>query len=251
MSDVAAWLCFALVTIAAFAAVFVVMLARQDTSVFQYQSLEEAWYIVVVMIFAPELPEEDFRDRPWVYLIFCLYCFMMSVLLLNLLIAMMSSSYERITLNSQVEFRFAFVGLVKEFRARALMPPPLLLLWLPLELYQWTAVRLDTARGASTPSPSKADAALSARNSGATDRGGRATWRRRIRQAERNAQAAYLKGKQEETARSTVHTQLRELTREVAALQSDMTWMRKRYIQRSNNARWTEVEAKKMGEEIT
>ncbi|KAK3248322.1 hypothetical protein CYMTET_42210 [Cymbomonas tetramitiformis] len=92
---------------------------------------------------------------------------------------------------------FAFVGLVKEFRARALMPPPLLLLWLPLELYQWTAVRLDTARGASTPSPSKADAALSAQNSGATDRGGRATWRRRIRQAERNAQAAYLKGKQE------------------------------------------------------
>lgn len=206
-TDVFSWLVLALTTISAFALAFLVVMKHTlENSEVTFNTLTDAWYFTIGLVLDPENSEDAFRSNATGWILFRLYNVLMSIMLLNLLIAMMASSYAAIIDNVQHEFRFAFVGLLREFTVRSPIPPPfspLVMIW------DWIWILGDMCCRHSTV---RADA--NNRSRAATLSPNIVQQRRRVQNAEKKAQKVYLRAKQEEIALITVHNELCELRRE-------------------------------------
>ncbi|KAK3262611.1 hypothetical protein CYMTET_28544 [Cymbomonas tetramitiformis] len=191
-TDVFAWLVMALTTISAFAVAFLVVMKHTlENSDVTFNTLADAWYFTIGLVLDPEYSEDAFRLNATGWILFRLYNVLMSIMLLNLLIAMMASSYAAIIDNVQHEFRFAFVGLLREFTVRSTIPPPfspLVMMWGWIWSLGDMCCRQSTVR-ADANNRSRAAAVLTRRNIDEQ--------RRRVQKAEKKAQKVYLRAKEE------------------------------------------------------
>ncbi|KAK3238279.1 hypothetical protein CYMTET_51697, partial [Cymbomonas tetramitiformis] len=177
--------------------------------------------------------EADFRLNPTGWALFRLYTVFMSIMLLNLLIAMMASSYDAISSNVQNEFRFAFVKLLEEFEARYILPPPFSLLTMLWELFEvlWGMCFSPSSKARlwseEMPPQEHESCALPAAD----------FLRRRVQNAELKARSAYLQELKEEIARCSVHHKFRELGDEISKLQREVRNMKQSTLQQTLHVR--------------
>jgi len=72
-------------------------------------------------------------------------CVLANVLLMNLLIAIMNNTYEKVQSDSKTEWAYLRVTAIFEYDQVSALPPPLNLLTLPYYCFQWCRVKSEQA----------------------------------------------------------------------------------------------------------